>query len=313
MITDQLKIEATNNARTTARPATVDSWNANMRPSDARIGGKNKAGIFPAPHSRSRRATCKILAGGLALAVVAAASARAAQDGPYDVFSKALAPFASSIFGASNGQPGAMVAECLVTDATGPLAAAKGTRFRLAVQAPDRLRVDVVRDGGKLTACRDGKELWAVPAAPMRMLAQAADFDLDKTAPDKTSTPLIPIALDAQMLAFLPVVFDVKDKGTNGNPPSRVLEFGLLRELREAAKAPEFTMRAWIGDDCKPSRLVLTTPDYSLDLAVEKLGFAAQLDPAAWQPAEGEDALRLPASTLNDLFKNMLGTKLQGN
>ncbi len=236
-----------------------------------------------------------------------------AQSQTYDIFAKALAPFASSIFGGGNGQPGAMVAECLVTDGSGPLAAAKGTRFRIAVQAPDRMRVDVVRDGGKLTACRDGKELWAVPGAPMRALAQAAGFDLDKSGPDASSPPLIPIALDAQMLAFLPVVFDVKDLGTEGDPPKRILEFGLLDELRQAIKAEEFTGRAWIGDDYKPSRLVITTPDYSLDIAVEKLGFAEQLAPAAWQPDDGAEALRLPASTLTELFRKMLGTKLPAN
>lgn len=279
-----------------------------MSPSDARIGGKKNACMFPVPHTRSRSAACKILAG--ILVFLAAIPDLAAQSQTYDIFAKALAPFASAIFGGGSGQPGAMVAECLVTDATGPLAAANGTRFRLAVQAPDRLRVDVVRNGGKLTACRDGKELWAVPGAPMRALAQAAGFDLDKSAPDASSPPLIPIALDPQMLAFLPIVFDVKDKGSEGTPPLKILEFGLLRELREAIKAPEFSMRAWIGEDYKPARLAVITPDYSLDIAVEKLGFAAQLDPSAWQPAEGDQAVRLPASALNQLFEKMLGTKL---
>ncbi len=262
-------------------------------------------------HTRMRSAACKILAAALLLAFPH--PARAAQEAVYDVFAKALAPFASSAFGGGNGQPGAMVAECLVTDATGPLAAAKGIRFRIALQAPDRLRVDVVRDGAKLTACRDGKELWAVPGEPMRALAQAAGFDLDKIAPDSTSPPLIPIALDSQMLAFLPIVFDVKDLGTEGAPPERILEFALLKELRQAIKAEEFTGRTWIGDDYRPSRLVITTPDYSLDIAVEKLGFAEQLDPAAWQPDEGAQALRLPASALTELFGKMLGTKLPGN
>lgn len=266
-----------------------------------------------AAHTRMRRAGCKILAAALLLA--APLPARAAADGPiYDVFAKALAPFASSVFGGGDGQPGAMVAECLVSGGTGPLAdAAKGTRFRIALQAPDRLRVDVARGDGKLTACRNGRELWAVPGEPMRALAKAAGFDLDKTAPDKDSPPLIPIALDPQMLAFLPVVFDVKDLGTEGDPARRVLQFALLDQLRQAIKAEEFSGRAWIGDDYKPTRLVISTKDGSLDIAVEKLGFADQLVPAAWQPDDGAQALRLPASALNDLFGKMLGTKASEN
>ena len=263
-------------------------------------------------HTRETLAACKILA--LAILFAGARPARAAEGSAYDVFAKALAPFSSAVFGGGQGQPGAMVAECLVTGGSGPLAAAKGTRFRLALQAPDRLRVDVVRDGGRLTACRDGKELWAVPAEPMRALAAQAGLDVEKTTPDESAPPLVPLALDAQMLTFLPVVFDVKDLGTETDPvPRRVLEFGLLPELRQMIKAEEFTGKTWIGEDYKPSRLVITTPSYTAEIEIEKLGFAEKLDPAAWQPAEGEEALRLPASALNELFEKMLGNKPQGN
>lgn len=236
----------------------------------------------------------------------------AAMDGPvYEVFSRALSPIASAVLGSTNCQTGAMVAECRIASGTGPLAAAAGTRLRVAIQAPDRFRVDVVRDGtsSPLTACRDGKELWAVPAAPMTALAQAAGFDTSDTAPDAASPPLLPIALDAQMLSFLPLVFDVKDLGTEQNPQARVLEFGLLPQLREAIKAEEFTGRAWIGADDRLGRLVLTTPRGEVDLEIEKLAFTNQLAATAWQPSDGQEALRLPASALNELFEKMLGAR----
>jgi len=244
-----------------------------------------------------------------ALFVVAALPLHAEPQAVYDVFAKVLAPFASSIFGGGNEQPGAMVAECLVTSGTGPFAAAQGTRFRLAVQGPNLLRVDVVRDKATLTACRNERELWAVPEAPMRALAQAAGFDLSKNTPDATAVSLLPLALDAQMLTFLPVVFDVKDLGTEGTPPRRVLEFALLRELREAMKAEEFIGRAWIDENFRPSHLTFFAPGGSLDLAIEKLTFADQLPTGAWQPEEGMTPLRLPASALNKLFEKMLGGK----
>ena len=205
-----------------------------------------------------------------------------------------------------------MVAECRINGGTGPVAAAAGTRLRLAVQAPDRVRVDVVREGdaAPLTACRDGKELWAVPAEPMTALAQAAGLDTTDRTPDATSAPLLPLALDAQMLTFLPLVFDVKDVGREQDPPRRVLEFGLLPQLREAMQAEEFTARAWIGEDDRPTRLVLTTPKGEVDLVIDKLEFADQLAASAWQPSEGQEALRLPASALNELFEKMLGARV---
>ena len=237
--------------------------------------------------------------------------ARAAEGPVYDVFARALAPIAAAVLGSTNSQTGAMVAECRINSGTGPLSAAAGTRLRVAIQAPDRFRVDVVRDGSTtpLTACRDGKELWAVPAAPMTALAKAAGFDTTDTTPDTASPPLLPIALDAQMLAFLPVVFDVKDLGMDKDPQRRVLQFGLLPQLREAMQAEEFSGRAWIGADDRPVRLVLTTPRGEVDLEIEKLDFADQLAATAWQPSEGQEALRLPASALNELFEKMLGPR----
>lgn len=258
-------------------------------------------------HLRSRRAACKIVAVGLAL--WSALPARAADETAYEVFGQALAPIAAALLGSAGGPTQAMVAECLVNGGSGPLAAAAGTRLRLAVQAPDRFRIDLVREGSTtlFTACRNGKELWAVPAEPMTVLAQAAGFDTTDQAPDTTSPSLIPLALDPQMLSFLPLVFEVKDLGTEENPQRRVLQFGLLPQLREAIKAEEFTGRAWIGEDRRPTRLVVTTPQGELDLKIEKLDFAGELAASAWQPSEGQEALRLPASSLNGLFEKMLG------
>jgi hypothetical protein len=245
----------------------------------------------------------------MALTIWLAQPARATDGSVYELFGQALAPIAAALLGSADGRTQAMVAECLVNGGTGPLAAAAGTRLRLAVQAPDRFRIDVVRRGSAtpLTACRDGKELWAVPAEPMTMLAQAAGFDTSDQAPDTTSPPLIPLALDPQMLSFLPLVFDVRDLGTEENPQRRVLEFGLLPQLREAIKVEDFTGRAWIGDNDKPTRLVLTTSQGEIDLEIEKLDFAGELAASAWQPSEGQEALRLPASALNELFEKMLG------
>lgn len=249
---------------------------------------------------------CKILS--LALILAGLPSARAADGPPYDVFAKALAPIAAAVFGGTDGAGGALVAECTVTDATGRLAAAKGAQFRLALQAPDRLRVDVAAGGQVLTACRDGNTFWALPSGPMSALASAAGIDPSAAKDaDATAPPLVPVALNAQMLAFLPVVFDVKDGGFEENPRRRVLEFGLLPEVREAIRAEDFAVAAWIADDFRPSRLTIRGDDYTLDIAVNKLEYAGSLPPTAWQPPADSQPLRLPAAAIHEVFEKMLG------
>jgi len=308
MMTDQLKIEARNSAITTACPATVDSWKAKYRPSAATKLGRRKFIIRFWQHSRSCLAACKFAA------VLALAQGAVAADGQvYDVFATALAPFASAIFGGGEGQPGAFMAECKVSAASGKLAAAQGAQLRLALQRPDHLRADLAYNGQMLTACRAGKELWAAPEGPMKTLAQAAGIDTANTAPDTKSLPLVPLALDPQMLAFLPVVFAVKDQGSEDidGAPHRVLEFGLVEDLRAAIKAEPFAARAWIGNDNRPRRVAVSGKDYSIQVEVERLDFAGQFPDKAWQPAEGQNVLRLPASALNELFEKMLAQKVE--
>jgi hypothetical protein len=306
IMTDQLKIDAMNRAAMMASPERLVSWKAKISPPEARKPGK---GITQ--HIRSRRQAGKI-AGCLAVFFLAAPSGRGAEGEIYDVFAKALAPVASSVFGGAAGQPGAMVAECSVGEATGRLAAARGMKLRLAVQAPDHLRIDLAYNGTVLTACRAGKELWAAPAETMRTLARGAGIDVDKTSPDADSPPLIPLALDPQMLVFLPVVFDVQDLGTEeiAGAPHRGMKFALMPELKKSIKAEDFDARAWINSEYQPRRVTVEGADYSLEVEVDKMTFAAKLPAAAWEPAKDQKTLRLPASALNELFEKMLAEKL---
>lgn len=265
-------------------------------------------------HSRSRGRAGKFAAW-VTVTILLAPGVQAAEGPVYDVFAKALAPIASSVFGGAPGQPGAMVAECSVGEASGRLSAARGMKLRLAVQAPDHLRVDLAYNGMLLTACRAGKELWAMPAGAMRSLAQAAGIDVENTTPDTSSTPLIPLALDPQMLVFLPVVFDVQDLGTEdiGDTPHRGLKFALMPELKKSIKAEDFDARAWINGEYQPRRVTVEGADYSLEVNVEKMNFAEKLPTAAWEPPADQEVLRLPASALNELFEKMLAQKLPTN
>jgi hypothetical protein len=262
-------------------------------------------------HTRTRRRAGKTIGAWLAFAM--AAPAAPAADGPvYEVFAKALAPIASSVMGGATGQPGAMVVECSVTAASGKTAAARGAKLRLAVQAPDHLRIDLAHGGSLLTACRTGDRLWAAPAGTMESMARAAGLDTRRATPDTTPPPLLPLALDPQMLVFLPVVFDVEDLGPQDidGMPHRGLRLGLMPEIKKSTKAADFEARAWINPAFEPRRVIVSGDDYSLEVDIESIKFAARLPESAWQPSDAEDVLPLPASALADLFEKMLGRKI---
>lgn len=265
--------------------------------------------FFP-QHTRLPIATGKILA--VIVGIWTTPTVLAAEGAAYDVFGRALAPIAASLFAGTNAPAPAMVAEGTVTDGSGPLAAAKDTRFRVAWQSPDRIRLDVVRGGTKITACRDGAEIWAAPAETVRPLLQAAGLD---PSPSATNTPagvgtttLLPTGLDPQVLALLPALFDVQDQGTDQN--LRVLDFGMLPQLQQMISMPDFRGRAWIGRDYRPQRLSFAAAGETVQIDISSLEFPQKLSDGAWQPSANEEALRLPTSTFNTLLPTLLGGNL---
>lgn len=305
-MTDQLKIDAMNNESMINRPDSVDSWKAKSKPSAARKLGSSGTMNLNA-HSKSTIATGKILA--VVWVTWTTNPAAAAEGAAYDVFGRALSPIAASLFAGTNSAAPAMVAEGQVIDGSGPLAAAKDTRFRVAWQSPDRVRVDVVRGGTKITACREGDEIWAAPAETVRPLLQAAG--LATTNPPATETSAIPPSpgiypgIDPQMLAFLPALFDVQDQGTDQN--LRVLDFTVLPQLQQMIPIPNFRGRAWIGSNDRPQRLSLAAAGETIDIRIDQLEFPQKLSAGAWQPAANEDALRLPAANFDALLGALLG------
>ena len=287
-----------------SRPENVVSWKANSKPSAARKLG-NSWTMNLSAHSKSPIATGKILA--VIFVIWSTNNAPAAEGAAYDVFGRALSPIAGALFAGTNSAAPAMVAEGQVIDGSGRLVAAKDTRFRLAWQSPDRVRIDVVRGGTKITACREGDEIWAAPAETVRPLLQAAGLDPSTTnsSASETTTMPLPAGLDPQMLAFLPALFDVQDQGTDQN--LRVLDFSVLPQLQQMIPIPNFRGRAWIGSDNRPQRLSFAAAGETIDIRIDQLEFPQKLSPGAWQPAADEEALRIPVANFDALLGALLG------
>ena len=103
---------------------------------------------------------------------------------------------------------------------------------------------------------------------------------------------------------------DEKQDGAESPKKKGGMKFALMPELKKSIKAEDFDARAWINSEYQPRRVTVQGADYSLEVEVEKMNFAAKLPATAWEPAENQKTLRLPASALNELFEKMLAEKL---
>ena len=237
----------------------------------------------------------------LALIWLAAPGRLAAQENPYDVLGKALAPIADVFARDENGNP---VPHGLVLDAH-LISASKlppelqGQAVHVAVMTPNKLLAQGPIAGQMLTVCRDGDALWATPGSNIQaLLNQVIATPKKNKKKHKAATgdilgPLV-LPVSQKELVFLPVLFQVADGGeeTVAGQPCRVLDVQLMQQLEKSLHAEGWTARMWVGADYRIVQIALTGPDWSGTVAIDKLAFPAELPEATFQP-QGTDVLML--------------------
>lgn len=211
-------------------------------------------------------------------------AALSARENPYDVLSKALIPFEKLFARESGVIHRAVLADLAVAEMTGNGAVPPGAAFRLALQTPDKLLVS----GGpilgrQITACRNGKDLWACPGAQI-----AAMLNSEPPADEQANYVLnnIVLPIPQKQLVFLPIVFQVRDAGDEAvdGETCTILDVTLLPQLAAALKVQDWSARLWIRPNYKPAKLDLSKPGWHAAILVKKLDFVSALPPAAWQP-----------------------------
>jgi hypothetical protein len=237
-----------------------------------------------------------------------------ARENAYDTASKLLMPFAS-LFAKETKNPNRALSMTLrletMTDLPPEFA---GARVDLALQYPDKLRVQAPILGEQLTIARYGQKLWVTPADKAAALIEAADAAGKLPKPDKKFR-LAPFELPIaeNQLVFLPALLQVREAGVEvlDGEPCRVLDLSLMPEVARALKAESWAARVWVKADGTPARVTVARGAWTATVRFESVRFQPALPAETWQPAAGEEALQLSPQRYKQLLDAIGGARKQ--
>jgi hypothetical protein len=240
-------------------------------------------------------------------ACVAGAVAGELPENRYDALGALLRPWLGVMGAGGTSAPRAVVATCEFAGATGVDPSWIGVRAEVALEYPDRVRVEVILPDGKETAAvaavsgsggapgrfafgRVGQVCWVAPRGIERVLSalgplppEDPGFRLPRFAPP----------LPEKQLAWLPALFEVEEM------PGAVAGGRTLRVRPMAELAREGGLEAWaatvrVGGDGRPTGLTLGRPGFAAGVEVKELRFAARLPEGTWVVPEDAVALGAP-------------------
>lgn len=257
-----------------------------------------------------QRQTVKFLHLLLAVALLATPSAHAAEN-RYDILGKLLAPFINVLAKNTRNPNRAMSLTAKLERLTDLPSEFAGARAELALQYPDRLRIHGPILGEDLTVCRDRQQVWVTPGAKVGALLELATAQkkLPKADPSARLEPF-QLPIPEKQLVFLPVLFQVKDAGseTVDGEDCRVLDLALMPDLEKSLKEKGWSARVWVRPNYEPARLILARPGWELAVKFDSVIFAPKLPDTTWQPP-AEDVLLLDAPRFRQLLQAVVKSK----
>lgn len=238
------------------------------------------------------------------------------RENPYDVIGKMFQPLWGVFLSESVGANKAMVMTVeLGGDAALLSGGGGGTPVRLAVQFPDKVRLEALVLGENVVVCRDGDRVWATPGGKIEYLL--GRFPVAKRRAAKSGTP-IPLPITAQQAIFLPALFtverpDVAEVDEIDGVSYRVLTAGLMPELARVVNAENFQARIWVGATYAPRRMELRNGNFNIVVDIKMMEFSRDLPISTWAKPEGTgDVYSTNAEMLESLLSavmNSLGSR----
>ncbi len=217
----------------------------------------------------------------LLLALVACTTSAPAQEANiYDVLSRTLQPILSPFMQEPLPDARAWRMTCVIA------AAGERRRVILSMAAPDRLRIDTLHEGRRVSLARRGDVIWGTPADVLQPLL--ANFTHRATPANAPAPGPFRLPINDAAIVFLPALLQVQDLGTSavGERTARMADLRLAPELARKSGMPNAVVRVWI-DPARNEPLraeVRGVNGWSGSILFEHFHHAASLPPETWEP-----------------------------
>ncbi len=228
----------------------------------------------------------------------------APSENRYDILSKTITPMAGVLLGGNQTTDRAMTLKATVDQVAGRLPQMiKGASFTLKIQYPGRILLQAPLMGERVTVCRNGEKVWAVPGSKIEFLLHQFQH---KPRPNLKSGAPLQLPFTAQQAVLLPALFQLESTQQvaeiNG-VSCRVIAGGFIPEIGKAAKAEDFSAKLWICSDYTPKRIDIRRSDFAMSFRIEELSYAPGFPSSTWQPPQGAtDIYHCDAAHLEELL-----------
>jgi hypothetical protein len=215
-----------------------------------------------------------------------------------------ITPMAGVLLGGNQTTDRAMTLKATVSQVAGRLPQMiQGASFTLKIQYPGRILLQAPLMGEKVTVCRNGEKVWAVPGSKIEFLLHQFQH---KPRPNLKSGAPLQLPFTAQQAVLLPALFQLENTpqvaDLNG-VSCRVITGGLIPEIGKAIKAEDFSAKLWICSDYTPKRIDSRRSDFALSFQIDALSYGPGFSASTWQPPAGAtDIYRCDAARLEELL-----------
>jgi hypothetical protein len=248
----------------------------------------------------------------LFLAAAAVLGVAAGVEHRHDAFAKTVQPFLNVFATDRKTEDRAFSLSVTLESATDLPKEMLGLKAEIAVEVPDKLRLQGPLLGETFTIVRNGQKVWISPGTKARALLEAAKGSKTLPPGDKEAR-LTDFALpfSEKSMVFLPALFSVKDLGFDAvdGVECRALDVTLMPELEEKLKVRGWVGRLWVTPDHKPARVTIARKGWHVVARVTDVKFAATFPESTWRPTveENSDLLELSASEYGRFLSGFWG------
>ncbi len=209
--------------------------------------------------------------------------------GKYELWGALIAPFVHLLAEETRDPNRAMELRLRLESMTGLPPEMRGAKASVALEFPDKLRLNGPLFGEEITLGRHGDSLWVSPKGRLEPLMEAASAAGRLSAPDrKYRLGDFCLPFSDQQMVLLPALFQVKEYAAEevDGVSCRVLEVELMEELGKALGGG-WKALVWVGADQKPVKVQLERKEWQASFRVETLRFVPALPRGTWEPGAG--------------------------
>jgi hypothetical protein len=216
-----------------------------------------------------------------------------AEENRYDVLGKCLTPILAVMAKDRQTESRALTLRVRLEQGTDIPAEFRGAKAEITFQSPDRLKLSGPLFGREFTLARYRERVWIHPAGPARALLDATEQGASLPPPEKKfKLADFELPIPEKQLAFISVLFDVKDLGFDevDGVECRALDLRLMPALADSLKSKGWAARLWVKPDYKPARITLARKGWHIVLRIDELLISGKLPGATWQPTAEQAA-----------------------